>query len=415
MTRKVILSVMAAALTSPLFAAEGPVPKGVPHLDHVFVIMMENHGYGQIVGNPNAPFINSYAQSRNTATNYFAVAHPSLTNYLEVVGGSNFGVLDDNSPDWHNPSCMPNLQTGTASTESTSTAICPIGGSGTDAATPAIDYSNETSGPPGAININGTASFPATTDTLGITIADQLAAAHKSWRSYQENLPISGADNINYSDGFFTNLTDFSQITPALNPALTSSDVVQLYAVKHNPFAYFSSVQSGTNPYNSLNNVAGFESLYTDLGSGHVRNFSLIAPNQCNDQHGRGNAGAFCNYDPNDDGTQAGLNPALIYQGDVTVHRLVKAIKASPAWRQGNNAIVVLWDENDYSISPTTNQVLTIVDTNYGVLGLRSHQFYTHFSLLKSIEAGLGLPCLNHACDANVNVMSDLFAASPRR
>jgi len=28
----------------------------------------------------------------NTATSYFAVAHPSLTNYLEVVGGSNFGV-----------------------------------------------------------------------------------------------------------------------------------------------------------------------------------------------------------------------------------------------------------------------------------------------------------------------------------
>ena len=28
-----------------------------PRLDHVFVIVMENHAYGQIVGNPNAPFI----------------------------------------------------------------------------------------------------------------------------------------------------------------------------------------------------------------------------------------------------------------------------------------------------------------------------------------------------------------------
>lgn len=34
---------------------------------------------------------------------------------------------------------------------------------------------------------------------------------------------------------------------------------------------------------------------------------------------------------------------------------------------------------------------------------------YNHFSLLKSIEGGLGLPCLNHAGDSNVNVMSDLF------
>lgn len=414
MTRKVILSLFMAALSSTLFAAEGPVPKGVPHLDHVFVIMMENHGYGQIVGNPNAPFINQYSKSANAATNYFAIAHPSLTNYLEVVGGSNFGVLDDNAPDWHNPSCIPNLQSA-PSTESTPAAICPIEGTGTDAATPAIDYTNETSGPPGDININGTASFPAAADTLGITIADQLVAAHRSWRSYQESLPISGADNINYSDGFFTNLTDFSQIFPTLNPPLSSSDIVQLYAVKHNPFAYFSSLQAGTNRRSGLKNVAGFETLYADLGSGEIPSFSFIAPNQCNDQHGRGNAGAFCNFDPVSDGSQAGLNPALIYLGDVTVQRLVTAIKASPAWRRGKNAIVVLWDENDYSLTPNTNQVLTIVDTNYGGQGLHSGQFYTHFSLLKSLESGLGLPCLNHACDAGVKVMSDLFGAEDSR
>ncbi len=414
MLRKIFLSVFAAAFSSTIFAAEGPVPKGVPHLDHVFVIMMENHGYGQIVGNPNAPFINQYAKSANAATNYFAVAHPSLTNYLEVVGGSNFGVLNDNAPDWHNPSCIPNLQSS-PSTESTPGAICPIDGTGTDADTPAIDYSNETSGPPGAVNINGTASFAAATNTLGITIADQLAAAHMSWKSYQENLPVGGANNINYSDGFFTNLTDFSQITPALNPPLSSSDVVQLYAVKHNPFAYFSSVQGGTNRRNSLKNVVGFETFYADLGSGQVPTYSFIAPNQCNDQHGRGNAGAFCNFDPTSNGSQEGLNPALIYQGDVTVQRLVTAIKSSRAWRDGNNAIVVLWDENDYSLAPNTNQLLTIVDTNYGVHGTPSGQFYTHFSLLKSLESGLGLPCLNHACDANVNVMWDLFSEHNRR
>ena len=62
-----------------------------------------------------------------------------------------------------------------------------------------------------------------------------------------------------------------------------------------------------------------------------------------------------------------------------------------------------------YSLAPNTNQVLTVVDTNYGVHGVQSSRFYTHFSLLKSIEAGLGLPCLNHACDASTSVMSDLF------
>ncbi len=44
-----------------------------------------------------------------------------------------------------------------------------------------------------------------------------------------------------------------------------------------------------------------------------------------------------------------------------------------------------------------------------GPRGVQSGRFYTHFSLLKSLEAGFGLPCLNHACDGNVVVMSDLF------
>jgi phosphatidylinositol-3-phosphatase len=102
----------------------------------------------------------------------------------------------------------------------------------------------------------------------------------------------------------------------------------------------------------------------------------------------------------------------LILQGDVTVRRIVTAIKESPIWFHGNNAIVVLWDENDYSVAPNVNQVLLIVDTSYGVHGVQSAKPYNHFSLLKSIEAGLGLTCLNHACDSNVNVMSDLFASS---
>src|SRR5579862_9771091 len=121
-------------------AAEGPVPGGVLPLDHVWVIMMENHGYGQVVGNPNTPFINEMMTFANSATNYFAVAHPSLTNYLEVVGGSNFGVLSDNNPDWHDLYCSPNLATGTAATDAPPTPnICPIAGVGTDAPTVAID------------------------------------------------------------------------------------------------------------------------------------------------------------------------------------------------------------------------------------------------------------------------------------
>jgi len=410
-----MLCVLAASLVSTMFAAEGPVPKGVPDLDHVFIIMMENHGYTQIVGNPSAPFANQYMNSANAATNYFAIGHPSSTNYLEVVGGSNFGIRSDNSPDWHNANCSPNLNPPVTNTDfPSSPAVCPIFGTGTDAETPAIDLTNECPNapqvdpcPPGLIDIDGTRSIPAAPHTVGKTIADQLAERNKSWKSYQESLPPTGADGVNFSDGFFTNN---SNIPGAI--AGETQTLIDLYAAKHNPFVYFRSIQEGENPGATLKNVVGFEGrggLFEDLESGRVPAFSFIVPNQCNDQHGRSNAGPQCDFDPNDNGTQNGLNPALIYLGDLALRNIVHAIHNSPAWKRGRSAIVVIWDENDYSFVPNINQVLAIVDTNYGRRGCTSNKFYTHFSLLKTVEGALDLPCLNHACDEHVKVMSDLF------
>jgi len=411
--QRMTLLLALACLASAAFATEGARPKGVPHLDHVFVIVMENHGYSQIVGNPNAPFANSYMKSAGTATNYFAIGHPSLTNYLEIVGGSNFGVHSDNAPDWHNTSCTTNLSSGTANTDNPSSSkICPIAGTGTDAETPAVDTTNECPDTslrsPGFADIDGKKSVPAAPNTVGKTIADQLAEHGFKWKSYQESLPPSGADNVTYSDGFYTDKT--KTVTSVLpNEKQT---LIKLYAAKHNPFVYFKSIQEGEDSRATLANTVAFMGqggLYEDLSSGHVPAFSLIAPNQCNDQHGRENAGPQCDYDPSDDGSQSGLNPALIYVGDLTLRNVVNAIHTSPVWHEGRNAIVVVWDENDYSMLPNTNQVLTIVDTNYGKHGTTSSQYYNHFSLLKSIEAGFNLPCLNHACDSDVKVMTDLF------
>jgi hypothetical protein len=200
------LGLLVPAMASQGFAAEGPAPAGIPHLDHVFVIVMENHAYGQIFNNPNTPFINAFAASANLATNFFAIGHPSLTNYLEMTGGSNFGVRSDNDPDWHNSACTTNLASGIPSTDNPATGnICPISGTGTDAATPAIDLTNEVQAPPGLLSIDGVASVPAVSTTTGKTIADQLIARNISWKSYQEGLPPEGADFVSYSDGDYTN------------------------------------------------------------------------------------------------------------------------------------------------------------------------------------------------------------------
>jgi hypothetical protein len=421
-----------ALLAAPLLADEGNVPKGVPHLDHVFVIMMENHGNQQVLDNPSEPYLNDLIASGkvNLANNYYAVGHPSLTNYLELVGASNFGIRSDNSPNWHSTTCTPNLQSGLVNADNDAkltnppvsietTDICPIYGEGMDAATPAVDNWNEVTLPEFAFlaDIDGFISIPSA-HTTGKTIAEQLDRAGKSWKSYQESLPAAGADGVNNADGYYSNLVSFTGPIPNETQTL-----IDLYAVKHNPFAYFRDIQDGNDLDSSLNNMVGFEGargLFEDLQSGHVPNFSFIAPNQCNDQHGRSNAGPQCDFDPNSDGLQAGLNPALIYAGDLAIRNLVKAIHSSPAWNEGNNAIVIVWDENDYSGTATmptgafpsqnTNKVVLTVDTNYGVKGVTSRTFYDSYSVLKSIEAGFGLPCLNHACDENVKVMKDLFA-----
>ena len=89
---------------------------------------------------------------------------------------------------------------------------------------------------------------------------------------------------------------------------------------------------------------------------------------------------------------------------------MVTAIHRSPVWTKGHNAIVVMWDENDYSVQPIVNKVVAIVDTTTASTDQQSSQFYTHFSLLRSMEGGFGLPCLNHACDASTIIISDLFA-----
>ncbi|HUY61898.1 MAG TPA: alkaline phosphatase family protein, partial [Candidatus Dormibacteraeota bacterium] len=65
---------------------------------HVVWIVMENRGYREVVGSPSAPYLNRLAAACGLATNYWAVAHPSLPNYIALTSGSTQGISNDNSP-----------------------------------------------------------------------------------------------------------------------------------------------------------------------------------------------------------------------------------------------------------------------------------------------------------------------------
>ncbi len=69
-----------------------PPTSNVGQLDHVFLIYMENKGVGNILGSPNAPYINSLINTNGYADNYYSLGHPSNPNYFRIMGGSDFGI-----------------------------------------------------------------------------------------------------------------------------------------------------------------------------------------------------------------------------------------------------------------------------------------------------------------------------------
>ncbi|MEO7026979.1 MAG: alkaline phosphatase family protein, partial [Caulobacteraceae bacterium] len=81
-----------------MFAAPAVAQNGVmPVYDHLFLIIEENHGLAQIIGNPAAPNMNALARTYGLATSYFSTSDPSEPNYVAMLGGDDFGIKDDNA------------------------------------------------------------------------------------------------------------------------------------------------------------------------------------------------------------------------------------------------------------------------------------------------------------------------------
>ncbi|MGH9069406.1 MAG: cell wall-binding repeat-containing protein [Acidimicrobiales bacterium] len=67
--------------------ASAPADGATPTPPHIMVLMMENEGYSDIVGNPAAPYLNQLAKNYTKATDYTGVGHYSLDNYLAATSG----------------------------------------------------------------------------------------------------------------------------------------------------------------------------------------------------------------------------------------------------------------------------------------------------------------------------------------
>ncbi|HLW55563.1 MAG TPA: alkaline phosphatase family protein [Candidatus Angelobacter sp.] len=83
----------------------GPTPAPfTATADHVVLVVLENHSFNEVIGSSSMPYLNALASQHALATNYFADAHPSLTDYFLLTTGlpetidNNFAgtVTDDN-------------------------------------------------------------------------------------------------------------------------------------------------------------------------------------------------------------------------------------------------------------------------------------------------------------------------------
>jgi phosphatidylinositol-3-phosphatase len=67
----------------------------VPRLGKIVLIVFENRGSGEVVGNRAAPFFDELARRYAELTDYDAIDHPSLPNYLALISGSTHGIESD--------------------------------------------------------------------------------------------------------------------------------------------------------------------------------------------------------------------------------------------------------------------------------------------------------------------------------
>ncbi len=360
----------ALAIASSAAAAEpawcpgstGDHTNEVPRYDHILVIIAENHGYGQIIGNPAAPNLNRLALAYGSATQFYAEVHPSKANYIAMLGGDTFGIHDDDA-----------FYCKAGSTE----RYCE----GADTITPYVDHT-----------------------VTARSLMEQLEERHLTWKGYFEDIPEPGSKAVFYPD--------------KEHPA--PGRPTELYAAKHNGFLQFRSVQD--DPARATK-IVGFDQLDRDLASGEVPNYAHIVPNQCNDMHGRDgpHVPPDCRFD-NDQGRIARADKAI---GALLAKIQASPMWSAPGnsaivitWDEDDGPSDETKPQGCCGYDPASpanfggGHIPTIVIANHGPRGVSVDTPYNHYSLLRTTEDAFCIvEYLGHAADgaAGVKSMVKLF------
>jgi hypothetical protein len=94
----VLVLILAVWLVPMAFAASGSTTHKSPRVAHIVIIVMENKTSSEIIGSPQAPYLNALARRYSLAADYSALLPSGLSNYIALTSGSNQGITDYRTP-----------------------------------------------------------------------------------------------------------------------------------------------------------------------------------------------------------------------------------------------------------------------------------------------------------------------------
>jgi phospholipase C len=148
--------------------------------------------------------------------------------------------------------------------------------------------------------------------------------------------------------------------------------------------------------------------LAADIAHRSLPGYAFITPDQCHNMH------ASCNR-----------RKGAVRAGDDWLRKWVTRLAELPSYTSGRTVIFITWDEGSHGQSPDkigehclapvhrhdeTCHVATLVLSAHTRPGTRSHQFFSHYSLLHTAERLLGYHrYIGHADDPLITGMSGAF------
>jgi len=365
-------------------AVDAVVADSALGIKHVFLLVLENESYSNTYVHDPSHYIGKTLEHQGTLlTQYHAIGHVSLDNYIAMISGQAPNV--DTSSD-----CQKYMNFNDT------TAAATINSDGQAVGTGCV--------------------FPRNVKTL----ADQLSSNGTSWHGYMDDMGRNPKREQSRCGVPTVNAAGLDDTQKA-----TAKDQ---YAARHNPFVYFHSlIDSGR----CKRNVVPLHFLNTALKKvATTPHFDFITPDLCNDGHDSPCAGK------DSKGSNAG---GLISAGHF-LSVWVPRIERSPAFKK-NGLIIITSDESETSDTssccneqpgpsdplpglsgPGGGRIGTMVIGRCVRKGRKDATPYNHYSLLRSLEDIFGITSggsdgrghLGYAGAAGLAPFgSDLFAHCP--